>query len=325
MIKKIVTLLALIIITGAFWFAQSQYPNVYLEKGFYTFLAVTIIYLVFKSVIEEIVARKIKEAKARYSFRKTVSILYIVGIVLAIIRIWVEQTQTLLVSFGLIAAGIAIALQDFFKNFVGGVIIFVTGIYRVGDRIEINAKIGDVIDIGILYTTLLELKEWVAGDQATGRLTIQPNGVVLSGTVNNYTKDNNFIWDEIELPITYDSDWKEAAKTIYRIVDTETKNMAEQAEKEILNLAEKYYLTIKVVEPEIYLTLTDNWITFHIRYITDVRERRMIRNKLGQMILEELQKSEKVKIASTTVDIIGFPELRMKQTGERQEEQHPTI
>jgi small-conductance mechanosensitive channel len=313
MIKKVVSLITLVIITGIFWFAQFQYPNTYLEKGFYTFLAVTILYFVFKSVIEETVVRNIKEAKARYSFRKTVSILYIVGILLALIRIWVEHTQTLLVSYGLIAAGIAIALQDFFKNFAGGIIIFVTGIYRVGDRIELNAKIGDVIDIGILYTTLLELREWVAGDQATGRLTILPNGLVLSGIVNNYTKDNNFIWDEIELPITYDSDWQEAAATIRRIVAAETKTMADEAEKEILKLGEKYYLTIRAVEPEIYLTLTDNWITFHIRYITDVRKRRVIRNKLGQLILEEIRKSVKVKIASATVDIVGFPELRVQQ------------
>jgi small-conductance mechanosensitive channel len=314
MIKKVVSLVTLVIITGAFWFAQFQYPNDYLEKGFYTFLAVTILYFVFKSVVEEIVVRNIKEAKARYSFRKTVSILYIVGIVLALIRIWVVQTQTLLVSYGLIAAGIAIALQDFFKNFVGGILIFVTGIYRVGDRIELNAKIGDVIDIGILYTTLLELREWVAGDQATGRLTVMPNGFVLGGIVNNYTKDNNFIWDELELPITYDSDWHEAASTIRRIIAAETKTMADEAEKEILKLGEKYYLTIRAVEPEIYLTLTDNWITFHIRYITDVRRRRVIRNKLGQLILEEIRKSDKVKIASATVDIVGFPELRLKQT-----------
>jgi small-conductance mechanosensitive channel len=276
MIKKVVSLVTLVIITGAFWFAQFQYPNDYLEKGFYTFLAVTILYFVFKSVVEEIVVRNIKEAKARYSFRKTVSILYIVGIVLALIRIWVVQTQTLLVSYGLIAAGIAIALQDFFKNFVGGILIFVTGIYRVGDRIELNAKIGDVIDIGILYTTLLELREWVAGDQATGR--------------------------------------HEAASTIRRIIAVETKTMADEAEKEILKLGEKYYLTIRAVEPEIYLTLTDNWITFHIRYITDVRQRRVIRNKLGQLILEEIRKSDKVKIASATVDIVGFPELRLQQT-----------
>jgi small-conductance mechanosensitive channel len=313
MIKKLVSLLSLIIITGLFWFAQFQYPNVYLERGFYTFLTVTIVYFVFKSVFEEIVARQIKEAKTRYSFRKTISILYFVVLVLVLIRIWVEQTETLLVSYGLMAAGIAIALQDFFKNFVGGVIIFVTGIYRVGDRIEINQKVGDVIDIGILYTTLLELKEWVAGDQATGRLTVIPNGYVLSGTLNNYTKDNNFIWDELTIPITYDSDWKEAVTTIQRIVGNETKSMAEQAEQEIVKLAEKYYLSTRAVEPVIYLTLTDNWITFNIRYLTDVRQRRVVRSTLSQMILEEIQKSEKVKIASTTLDIIGLPELKMIQ------------
>ena len=315
MIKKIVSLLSLIIITGLFWFAQFQYPNVYLERGFYTFLTVTIVYFVFKSVFEEIVARQIKESKTRYSFRKTVSILYFVVLLLALIRIWVEQTGTLLVSYGLAAAGIAIALQDFFKNFVGGVIIFITGIYRVGDRIEINQKVGDVIDIGILYTTLLELKEWVAGDQATGRLTIIPNGYVLSGTINNYTKDNNFIWDELAIPITYDSDWKEAITTIQRIVGNETKSMADQAEQEIMELAEKYYLSIRAVEPVVYLTLTDNWITYNIRYITDVRQRRVVRSTLSQMILEEIQKSEKVKIASTTLDIIGLPELKINRTG----------
>lgn len=313
MIKKIVGLLSLILITGLFWFANFRYPNLYLEKGFYTFLALTIIHFVFKSVFEGIVARKIKEPKARYSFRKTVSILYFGVLLLALSKIWVEHTQALLVSYGLVAAGIAIALQDFFKNFVGGVLIFVTGFYHVGDRIEINQKYGDVIDIGILYTTLLELKEWVAGDQATGRLTVIPNGIVLSGTVNNYTKDNNFIWDEIEIPITYDSDWKEAVTTIQRIVGKETKNMAEQAEKEILELGEKYYLTIKAVEPEIYVTLTDNWIAFNIRYITDVRQRRLVRNTLNQKILEEILNSENVKIASTTLDIIGLPDLNIKQ------------
>jgi small-conductance mechanosensitive channel len=313
MMKRIIGLLSLIIITVLFWYANFRYPNLYLEKGFYTFLALTIIHFVFKSVFEGIVARKIKESKTRYTFRKTASILYFVVLLLAVIRIWVEHTQALLVSYGLVAAGIAIALQDVFKNFAGGVIIFVTGIYHVGDRIEINQKYGDVIDIGILYTTLLELKEWVAGDQATGRLSVIPNGIVLSGTVNNYTKDNNFIWDEIEVPITYDSDWKEAVTTIQRIVGEETKKMAEQAEKEILKLGEKYYLTIKAVEPEIYLTLTDNWITFNIRYITDVRERRLVRNKLSQMILEEILKSENVKIASTTLDIIGLPELTLKR------------
>jgi len=136
-----------------------RYPYPYLQKGFYTFLAFTILYLVFLIAFEEIVAKRIRGPKPRYSFRKTVSILYLVVFVAIIIMIWVANTHTLLVSYGLVGAGIAVSLQDFFKNFLGGIVIFVTGIYRGGDRIEINSKYSDVIDIHILYTTLMERNE----------------------------------------------------------------------------------------------------------------------------------------------------------------------
>jgi len=311
--RKEIISLSFIIISTLIWFANFKYPNIYLQNGFYTFLALTVVYFIFKIVLEGIVTKGIKESKMRYSFRKMVSILSFVVLLTATIIIWAENVQTLLVAYGLIGAGIAIALQDFFKNFVGGIIIFVTGTYRVGDRIEINLKYGDVMDIGILYTTLLELKGWVAGEQATGRLTIIPNGYVLSNAVNNYTKDHNFIWDEIVIPITYDSDWKEAYNIILSIVKKETENITDQAEKEISKLEEKYYLHKRDVEPAIFLTLTDNWITFNIRYTTEVKRRRLLHNRLSQIILDEIQKSKKIKIASTTLDIIGFPEVKLKQ------------
>lgn len=306
--RKAATLLFLIVITLIFWFSNYQYPLTYLEKGFYTFLVLTILYLIFKSILEETIAQQIDDLKMRYSFRKTMSILYVAFISLAIIRIWVEDTQTLLVTYGLVAAGVAVALQDFFKNFAGGIVIFLTGLYTIGDRIEIDSQYGDVIDIGILYTTLLELKRWVAGDQATGGLTVVPNGYVLSKTVNNYTKDNNFIWDELEIPITYESDWKEAYQKMLRIVHRETAEMTGQAEKELSALRLKYYLSERDVAPTIYIQLTDNWISFHIRYITDVRQRRAVASTLSKLILEEIQQSANIKIASTTVDIVGFPE-----------------
>ena len=106
------------------------------------------------------------------------------------------------------AAGAAVDLQDVFKNFAGSIIIFVTGTYHVGDRIEVNSKIGDVIDIRIFYTTMMETNEWVRGDQTAGCLSNFQNGLVLSGIVNNYTGDHPHIRDELSIPITYDSDWK---------------------------------------------------------------------------------------------------------------------
>lgn len=309
--KKAVILSLLMISSGLFWLVHFRYPNPYVRNGFYTFLTLTILYFLFRIAFEVVVAKRIRESKTRYSFRKTVSILYLVVSVAIMIRIWVEDAHMLTVSYGLIGAGVAVALQDFFKNFAGGIVLFVTGIYRVGDRIEINSKYGDVIDIRMLYTTLMEMKEWVAGDQATGRLSIIPNGMVLSSTINNYTKDNNFIWDELAIPITYDSDWKEAVTKILGIVKEGTGKIADQAEKEISGLGEKYYLFKRTVQPEIFFTLTDNWITFNIRYISDVKERRSLHNALTQMILSEIQRSGNIKMASTTLDITSFPELKL--------------
>jgi len=105
-------------------------------------------------------------------------------------------------GFGLVAAAFTLSMQDVAKNFAGGLNIFINRIYRVGDRIEIGSKKGDVIDIDIFYTTIMETNEWVSADLPTGRLSIIPNSLVLSNITNNYTKDFEFLWDEISFPIT---------------------------------------------------------------------------------------------------------------------------
>jgi len=301
--RKIIKLLILLVASALLWLANLEYQNIYIEKGFYTVLTLAFIYFLFSILFEEAINKQVKSSKSRYHLKKAVSIIHILIIIIAVVTIWIENPQALLVAYGIIAAGIAVALQDVFKNLGGGITIFLTGIYRVGDRIEINSKYGDVIDIGIFYTTLLELREWVSGDQATGRLTTIPNGYVLSGTINNYTRDNIFIWDEIDIPITYDSDWKDAAAKILNVVKDETENITKEAEKEIAMIEKKYYLTERAIEPSIFLTMTDNWITFSIRYLTEARERRALHNKLSKILLDEIQKSKNIKIASETLDV----------------------
>jgi small-conductance mechanosensitive channel len=312
MIRKITFSVSFIILALLLWLLDAGKPNVYVHKGFLTAAALAIIYVFFKILVEELLARGIKESKTKYSLRKTFSILYVIVFLIIMLRIWVENPQALLVSYGLIAAGVAVALQDFFKNFAGGILIFMTGIYRVGDRIEIGAKYGDVIDIGILYTTLMELREWVDGDQETGRLVVIPNGYVLSGHVSNYNKDNNFLWDEIMIPITYTSDWRSAVQLILAIVKRETEETIRLADEEISKLGEKYYLFRRSTEPNVFLTMTDNWISFHVRYIVDFKERRVVKNKFTRLILTEIEKSDTIHLASATYDIVGFPELTLK-------------
>lgn len=307
-----------IILSVSLWVANYIYPSLYLEKGFFSFLALAVIYLIFKLILHEKIVKTIKDKKTKYSFSKIISVLYLAVFLIVLIAIWVKNPQDITVAYGLAGAGIAIALQDLFKNVAGGIVLFLTGIYRVGDRIEINEKAGDVMDIGILYTTILEIKDWVTGDQATGRLVSIPNGQVLSNNVKNYSKDHNFIWDEIHIPIRYSDDWKLATDKILEIVKNETKDIVENANKEIANLEEKYYLDKRTAEPAIYLTATDNWISFHIRYPTEVRSRRFLRDKITRLILDELSK-QNIQISSTTLNIVGFPDVKINDEKSREE------
>lgn len=287
--KKIIVFSALIILSITLWLANLEYPNPYLEKGFYTLLTLTVIYSLFKVILEWAVNREITDSKVRYHLKKkAVSIIHILVIVIAVITIWVENPQALLVAYGIIAAGIAVALQDVFKNLAGGITIFLTGIYRGGDRVEINPKYGDVIDTGMFYTTLLDLREWVSGDQSTGRVIITPNGYVLSGNAINYTQDN---------------DYKGAVNKILDIVRRETWDITKEAKKEILRIEGKYYLPQGTMEPAIFLTMTDNRITFNIRYMVKVRERGALHNRLTQILPDGIQRSENIRISPETMHV----------------------
>lgn len=313
MLARLISFFLLLIVAGLLWLANTEYPHESLQKGFYTFVVFSAVFFFFKLILEESVSKKIKEPRARYSFRKTISLLYMVVLLIAIITIWVPNPEALLVAYGLVAAGIAIAMQDLFKNVAGGLILLFMKLYRVGDRIEIGSSYGDVIDIDIMYTTLLEIRQWVDGDQATGRLVVVPNGGIISGTVKNYTKDNNFIWDEIWVPITYGSDWRKASSILADVAKKETRETAQKAQKEMSKIQEKYYLSGRQVDPKVFMVLTDNWISLSLRYVTDVRERRAVNAKLQKLILDKFEKSKNIKIASSTTEIVGFPEVRVKQ------------
>ncbi|XHH08573.1 MAG: hypothetical protein ACFCUE_13540 [Candidatus Bathyarchaeia archaeon] len=158
----------------------------------------------------------------------------------------------------------------------------------------------------------METREWISGDQATGRLTIIPNGVILAGAIKNYNRDLDFIRDEMNLPITYDNDWNEAAQKILEIIKNETKDVIDNAQKIMERIEGKYYFTKRLLEPSIFLSLTDNWKTFGIRYVTDVRRRREIQNRLGRLILCEIAQSKRIKIASSTINITGFPPVHFE-------------
>ncbi|MFW3145768.1 MAG: mechanosensitive ion channel family protein [Thermoplasmatota archaeon] len=301
-VKKAVILFLLLIISIILLFLDYFIGYPFSWKLFISAASITVLYLVFKLFFEELLVGRLKDYKARYTVKKTTSILFLLICSVILVGIWIENTQAILVAYGLIAAGIAISLQDFFKGFTGGLLILVNNLYRVGDRIEINGTFGDVMDIGILYTTLLETRGWVKGDQASGRIISLPNSLVLSNPVFNYTKDHSFLWEEINIPLSFDSNWESIVGPILEIVRDHTKEITEQASDEVKKIGEKYYLPKRDVEPSVFVSFDKEWINVNVRYTTEARKRRYHSDILFRSILKEVSKHKDVKIAQAQLE-----------------------
>ncbi|MCX9084845.1 MAG: mechanosensitive ion channel [Candidatus Methanoperedens sp.] len=303
----------LILLTGSIAYINyfvSYNPT--LIKAMYSVVILLIAYVI-SIFIDNIIKKQIKETRERYSIRKAVSTVISIVVFGAILGVWLQETTTLVVAFGLLSAGIAIALQDLLRNVAGGLIIFITKPFSAGDRIQVDNDLGDVIDLKIFYTTIMEIREWVDGDQYSGRIFQIPNSFILNKTVKNYTRDFSFIWDEITIMLTYESNYKKAQEIIKRITHEITVSYEEKAKKELEDLGEKYFINQADVEENIYTKITDNWIDLHVRYVVDPRKRRLVRHLLSEKILEEMLPRKDMKIASATFEIVGFPPVKLER------------
>ena len=208
-------------------------------------IAILIVYRGFRSTIK----LRIEDPTRLQSMRVAVRNALAVAGFLIIVLIWLPRGNTLLPSLGILAAGLAIASQEMIGSLAAGVNIWVSNIYRVGDRVRVGDVIGDVMDISLLRTTVMEVGEWVKADQYTGRVVTVANRVVWVNPVYNFTQHWGYLWDEITLPITYESDWQRAAEIMLELGQTYTKELQAYAEAKLSKMIDRYPLNDTKVEP----------------------------------------------------------------------------
>ena len=230
--------------------------------------------------------------------------------IIIVLFIWLGERGNFTVAMGILGAGIAFASQETIGSFTGFLNIVTSNLFQIGDRVRIGNVTGDVMDINLMRTTVMEIGEWVKADQYTGRVVSVANNLIFSNPVINYTKNWHFLWDEITIPITYDSDWRLAEEIILKHGQDYSKNIQEGAFEELRTLNEKYPLQKATVEPRLFVTLTDNWIEMTLRYVTKVSERREVKGKLHYELLTHFGAEPTITIASSTFEIVGFPPLK---------------
>ena len=261
------------------------------------------------------VGRYVADVDTRYRVRKFVTFLGYLISVGVVVTIFSDRLAGLTVALGVAGAGIAFALQEVIASVAGWVAASFGGFYSIGDRVQLGGIKGDVIDIGVLRTTLMELGQWVNGDLYTGRIVRVANSFIFKEPVYNYSADFPFLWDEITLPVRYGSNWEYTRKVLQQVVTEICGDYATESRTAWQEAITKYRLEEARIEPMITLVANDNWIEFTARYIVDYRKRRFVKDRLFTRFLEEVDKSSnQIRLASATFELVNLPRLDIKFT-----------
>jgi small-conductance mechanosensitive channel len=243
---------------------------------------------------------RFEDHKDRYRWTKTVRTISLIIALLFLSRVWLGIFDSLGTFLGLLSAGLAIAFKDMLVNIGGWIFILIRKPFIMGDRIQIDGIIGDVIDIRFFQFSVIEVGNWVDADQSTGRIINIPNGFVFSKWQANYTAGFEYIWNEIPVLLTFESDWKTAKKILNQIVLEKSLDLSPHAESQIKEASKKYMIIYENLTPIVYTSVKDSGVLLTMRYICQARQRRGTEESIWEMVLDEFAKYQNIDFAYPT-------------------------
>jgi small-conductance mechanosensitive channel len=267
--------------------------------------------------------------RPRFWGRQAIHILALAGIVLTITSIWFRDPRSLGSAMGWVAAGVAVALQRVITAFAGYLILLRGKVFTVGDRITIGGVRGDVVALGFMQTTVMEMGQtpgeqsdspsmWIRGRQYSGRIVRVTNDKIFDEPVFNYTRGFPFMWEEIMIPVKYGDDHARIERILLEAGQRHTQPIVDEAREALGQIEGRFFIAEPAeVEPKVYLRMTDNWIELSLRYLARSRGNRALSDAINREVLARME-AEKLEVGSSTYDIVGFPPVRIASAAPEQ-------
>jgi small-conductance mechanosensitive channel len=260
--------------------------------------------------------------KTAFWARQGVSLTTFVLGVAGFVSIWFDNPARLATGAGLVGAGLAFALQKVVTSFAGYFVILRGNTFNVGDRIKMGSVRGDVIALNFIQTVIMEMGEppsvqeedpgmWVRSRQYSGRIVTVSNAQIFEEPVYNYSRDFQYIWEEMHVPISFRDDRNKAEQIILDAVSRHTEDIGNLAQPELDRLKERFFIEAADTKPRVYMRITDNWVELAVRFLCGTHDVRGLKDKISRDILRELGAAG-IGIASGTYEIVGVPPLRIE-------------
>jgi small-conductance mechanosensitive channel len=276
----------------------------------FSLVALIITYLIVFIVVR-IINKTVKDLKRKYTLRKFTAYIATLICILTIILIWIERAASVTTIISVLAAGLTLALHQPITSIAGWLLLLVRRPYEIGDRISIGNNSGDVIDIRLFYTSILEIGNWVDADQSTGRIIHSPNGKVFTEPIFNYTRGFEYIWNEIKIVVTFESNWKKAKKIILDIGSEDYMELSKKVRAKIDTMTKRYMIHYEKLTPIVWTNIVDFGVELTLRYLTEARTRRSTQDAICQDVLDRFNKEKDIDFA--------YPTYRIYRQGERPE------
>ncbi len=257
--------------------------------------------IILRTVILRLVRKRVDDTEIWYRTQKVTSYGGTFIVLVAVSFVWL-QVSNIGAWIGVVSAGVAIALADILRNFAGWGYILLRRPFKVGDRVEIGGQAGDVVNVRSQRFSMLEIKGWVEADQSTGRIIQIPNGLLFSQPLANYTEGFPYIWHEVPMLVTFESDWKLAEQMMQQTLTEHAPSMAsEEIRRALRDAATEYRIRYTHLTPTTYVAVRDSGVMVTGRVIIPVRSRRHIDTTLWRSLLEKLAAEPAVELAYPTV------------------------
>lgn len=281
-----------------------------LNNILWTVVALVLV-LAVRRLTRRLIRQNMEDESAAYRSNKIVNYMATSIFLISAAFIWVEAFDSLPTYLGLVSAGIAIALADVLKNMVGWAYILSRRPFSVGDRIEVDGYKGDVVDVRLFRFSLMEIDGWVDAEQSTGRLVHIPNGIVFTTEVANYTEGFGYIWHEIPILITFESDWKLAENLIHEILERDAPDVEGMAGARIRATGRRYSIRVGTLTPAVYLTVKESGVLLTARFLVEARTRRGREDRVWRSVLEAFAEQPTVDLAYPTVRTFLADKIRL--------------
>ena len=258
------------------------------------------LFFIIRRVLLTTAYKFVDDIKTRHQWRKVTSYISFTLIFIIIAQIWFKGIESIATYLGLVSAGIAIALKEPLSNFTGWLYIIWKGPFDVGDRIQLGSQSGDIIDTNIFNFTVMEIGSWIDADDYTGRIIHVPNGLIFSETLANYGKGFKYIWNEIPVLLTFESDWKKAKILLTDIVVNNSKIKLKNAEKTFNEATKKFMVKKPTLEPNVITKVEMSGVELTLRYLCEPRKRRETEHKIWEDILNTFENHDNIDFAYPT-------------------------